>query len=227
MRKAVGKTAFSVLLCILIAACGRVVDETVRKTVHRHGEIGADTAGERELVYIRDVKNATGEPRYDRVRHFLHLKSAEFLTNTGDYAVVADSGLEENRTRGDETTPRTDPEKTQWDFSVDLTTVCEDYGPTLATGVFSSQKKHVRVSLKADLTDRSTGKMYTTKATGSSTRAAWGFFARVERDAMTEDRGVWDVGESIVGQAACNALSKAVHALQKQRSVQGKSEPDF
>ena len=84
--------AAAVCLCLL-SACGGTV-----RDLDTDSSVASDQpfwSGERIPVLIHRVENRTGEKKYDDLSHYVHIKAAQLLADTGRYDVVSDELLEQ------------------------------------------------------------------------------------------------------------------------------------
>ena len=98
---------------------------------------------------------------------------------------------------------------------VEILDIDEKLGATVKVGFVSKQKKYAVARLRF-VVERNDGKRYKADGKGRASLGAWGVVASVRRDAMKQDGGVWDVGESMVGVAAREALEKAARRLPRR-----------
>ena len=188
-------------LCgLLLTGCGGVTSDSV--------EIADNyTAHSEKIIPVRIVlvENATGDTQYDVLRHFIHIKAAQILNGTGKYEVVADDVL---ASMPDVISGEVVAEQYQLTVSIDK--VKENSGGTVSFALFSAQGKNVEVTVSANLSSMEGEQTIRKTGYGKASKGAWGVLAKVDRDTMLENKGFWEVDNSMLGIAATKALDKAI-----------------
>ncbi len=105
--------------------------------------------------------------------------------------------------------PQTNSVDIDGELDIVVREVKERKGATVKVGFVSKQSKKAIVSVETTLRLRN-GETYSAKAKGESTKGAFGVVAMVQRDAMKQKGGVWDLDGSGIGLAASRALDECV-----------------
>ncbi len=194
-----------ICLAVILQGCGGVVSETVESEEHDQWQPPAATA---QPVAIKPVINNTDTAEYAVLAHYIHIKAAQFLNETGKYFVVADDLLAEMpeliQGRGVEA---------ELLLQVSLEKVTENSGGTISLGFLSSQGKNVQVTVRVELTTVDNQTIAAKVETGRADKGSWGIIAKVNRDAMLKKEGFWEMDDSMLGIAASRGLESAINRL--------------
>lgn len=206
MRPVCLRPAIILLLLTAQVGCGGVrLEPSIGQTVLPPASTATSDA--RIAVRIVAVENLTGRPEMDDLRHYLHLKTAQLLENSGRYAVLADDLL----AAADLPFVRRDAAAATMELRVEITRAEEQAGPTLALAVFSSQQQKAVMHVRVLWTDLATGEVKETAGRGLNSKGAWGAVAKVNRESLLRGTGFWEFDRSLLGGAAAAALREAMN----------------
>ena len=207
-----------VIICLLpaLGGCGGVWQQTPDKTAPIEKPVLSGKG--KKTIKISEIINSTGIPKYDSLRHYIHLKTAQSLTETANWQVVNDEILKLfNNKHNIPITDNNGP--AQYEIAVELIDVEERIGGTWKFAIFSAQHKSAGVKLRVRLSDTSNGNYWIAGGKDWSSKGAWGVIAKVNRDSMIKGKGIWQLDNSMLGIAAQRALDKAiVEMTRKARS---------
>jgi hypothetical protein len=127
---------FVFLFLFVLSSCGGTIQENV---ITQNDDNVTAWTGERIPVKITIVNNRTGKSDYDDLCHFIHIKAAQLLADTGKYDVVSDELLESQSVFMDGTSDQ--PKKI---ISFDIERVLEYNGGTVKIAIFSTQRKRLK-----------------------------------------------------------------------------------
>ena len=185
-------------MLLLLAGCGGVTGDQEQPT--GNDRFFQEASTQKIPVRILRVTNKTGKVKYDDLCHYIHIKTAQVLTESGKYEVLSDEILAHRPEIVTERIVR--PEMT---LEIEISDVMEYNGGTFRMAIFSTQRKQAKVDLKIIKTTSSNHRT-TQHVSGSSTKGVWGVIASVDRDSMIRGKGFWNVDHSMVGIAASRAL---------------------
>jgi hypothetical protein len=188
-------------LALFLGGCGGTREEAVEFQATRQGPVAAETVP----VRIAKVSNVSGQPEYDQLGLYLHLKAAQILEASGRYQVSEDETLSQAESLLGEFL-REEPKIA---VEIELVEVKESSGGTVKIGFFSSQSKKAEVKVRWRVVDLATGKTRLLEGRGESAKGAWGVIAQVDRQSMLKGEGYWEMDSSALGLAAAKALDEA------------------
>lgn len=192
----------SLLIVFALTSCGGTIQENV--VSENDGHV-AKWTGERIPVKISIVNNKTGNAKYDDLCHFIHIKAAQLLADTGKYDVVSDELLESQSVFMDGIGDQ--PQKL---ITFDIDRVLEYNGGTVKIAIFSTQRKRAEVELSMTLRSTDSELLSRENAKGSSTIGSWGVIMEVDRDKMLKGEGFWELNNSMLGVATSRALKNVI-----------------
>lgn len=190
----------SILIILLLNGCGGVTSEQVDTPYIHHNGTGSKTA-----VRILRVVNRSGDDKYDALCHYLHIKTAQILNDSGRYTVVTDDLLQSMPQVTETATIEPEAEVT-----VEIQRVHEYHGGTIKFAIFSTQRKRTEVELRVHMIKLHDKTIVDRISTGSSTKGAWGVIASVDRKAMLQGKGFWELDNSMLGIASYKALKEVI-----------------
>jgi hypothetical protein len=192
-------------VALIAAGCGGVTQRDVNAGIP---PALAPVSVARGLVRIERVENRTGRPECDDLAHYVHLKAAQLLEARG-WNVASDELLMEADFLG-LAARAADGSQPVRSFAIELVRAEEKAGATVSVALLSSQAQTATVGVRVRLHDVRTGADSLRDGTGASTKGAWGVLAKVNRDALTRREGFWQFDRSLLGNAATEALGKAL-----------------
>lgn len=193
------------LLASLLTGCGGI---TRQESLEPVATVAAVPASARPVVHILPVQNETGRKEVDDLRHYIHLKAARLLEETGGYAVLADELLAEaGLARADTTAHTAAPDL---ELAIHIIEANEIAGATVSVAIFSSQQQTGTVRLQARWTETATGRTRETSGRGQNRKGAWGALAQVNRATLLKETGFWQFDRSLLGGAATQALAQCL-----------------
>lgn len=202
MSKTYFTNSISLLLTLgFLVACGGTREEAVGFSASRQGPFQANTIP----VNVAKVSNLSGNPDYDALGLYLHLKAAQILEASGTYSVIDNETLSEAESILGSLL-REDP---QLAVEIELLEVKESAGGTVKLALFSTQSKSAEVAVRWRVIDLKNGKTRLLEGRGSSSKGAWGVIAQVDRQSMLDGQGYWEMDSSALGLAAAKALDTA------------------
>jgi hypothetical protein len=96
---------------------------------------------------------------------------------------------------------------------VEVLAIHEKTGGTVKVGIVSKQNKYAKVTLRATLNMKDSGRRYESVCTAKSAKGAWGVVTMVDRQTMLEGKGVWKLDDSMVGHACAEAVRKCIRDI--------------
>ncbi len=209
MKHAFYKTISLILIFLILAGCGGIVDEALDESIDSLS-IGKPRQAIFGPVKICEVRNLSGKSKYDDLCHYIHIKTAQLLTDSLGVDVVSDELLNEVAGSLDLDLTGETPASI---VDVDLFEVDERSGGTITIAIFSSQEKRALAKCKIHIRSIDSGIIRSGEGMGRSSKGAWGVVAKVNRESMVSQKGIWKLDNSMLGIACIRALKSAVAEL--------------
>ncbi len=202
MKHAFYKSISLILICLILSSCGGIVDEALNESMDSSspGKSHESLAGP---VKIGSVSNLSGKTKYDDLCHYIHIKTAQLLTENFGVDVASDELLDDVAVTQDLDLTSDAPVSI---VDVDLVEINERSGGTVTIAIFSSQEKRALVKCNIRVRSINTGETRSSEGVGRSAKGAWGIVAKVDRKSMASQKGIWKLDNSMLGIACIRAL---------------------
>ncbi len=193
------------ILLLFTIGCGGIQQEQVKEEV-----ISSTISYDNRIpIKILKVNNLTNNPDYDVMCNYIHIKTAQILSDTGRYNVVSSDLLDDFS----ENINTTKQEKAKQAIKVNITDIDEVDGGTLNLIFYSSHTKIAKVTIKTIIYDENQKKISSVKEQGISKNGIWGVIAKVNRKNILKKKGVLELDNSSLGLATIKALKKIMKKI--------------
>lgn len=203
--------ALGFVLAATLCGCGSMYKEDVERA-SQPGRVQS-YSGRTLAVRVGSIENRAKIPdeMLADVRRYLADQTADALSRQGVFEVLDDDAFLE-QFPDQAGAPR---RKADGVVGVVILEIREKMGATVKIGLVSKQKKYAIARVRVRLVVAG-GTPVEAVAEGKTSKGAWGAIAMVRRSAMRKGGNVWDIDNSMIGQACTLAVNDAVGQIARR-----------